>query len=171
MQISETKAGVLIRHPNDQDAAAVWRLVEASQTLDHNSFYCYFVLCHYFSATCAVAEAAGEVVGFVTGFCPPQQPDTYFVWQVRVQGSVRGQGLAGAMIAFVLEELQDRPIRYIEATISPENLASQAVFRSLAQAYRTELVEEDGFLPPALFPPEAGQHAQENLFRLGPLPG
>ena len=117
---------VLIRHPGDADADAIWRLVENSGSLDHNSFYCYFVLCHFFSTTCAVAELEGSVVGFVIGFCPPERPDTLFVWQVRVQETARGMGLARRLIEFVLHDLADRQIRFIEATISPDNQASQA---------------------------------------------
>ena len=159
---------VLIRHPGDADADAIWRLVENSGSLDHNSFYCYFVLCHFFSATCAVAELEGSVVGFVSGFSPPEQPDTLFVWQVRVQEAARGMGLAHKLIAFVVAAQEGR-IRFIEATISPDNLASQAVFHSLARTYKIEMVEVAGFLPAAMFPVAAGHHEQENLFRIGPL--
>ncbi|MDX9864127.1 MAG: diaminobutyrate acetyltransferase [Anaerolineaceae bacterium] len=160
---------VLIRHPGDEDAGAIWRLVENSGSLDHNSFYCYFVLCHFFYATCAVAELEGVVVGFVSGFRQPEQPDTLFVWQVRVQEKVRGLGLARRLIEFVLHDPPDRQIRFVEATISPDNQASQALFRSLASTYKTEMLEIAGFLPAAVFPAAAGQHEQENLFRVGPL--
>ena len=171
MNSCESTTGICIRHPGGEDAAAIWRMVEDSRTLDHNSFYCYFVLCHYFSSTCAVAEVQGRAAGFVTGFCPPERPDTLFVWQVRVLEEARGQGLAGAMVTFVLDGLKDRQIRYIEATISPDNRTSQALFRSLAKVYQTQLTETKDFLPTSLFPTEAGQHAQENLFRVGPLSG
>lgn len=171
MNVDRSVQEILVRNPGAGDAAAVWRLVEGSQILDHNSFYCYFMLCHFFSSTCAVAELRGEVVGFVTGFCPPDRPDTLFVWQVRVEAAARGRGLARRMIEFVLHDPSDRPIRFVEATISPDNQASQALFRSLAKAYNTHMVKIDGFLPTSMYPVEAGVHEQEDLFRVGPLSG
>lgn len=158
-----------LRHPGDADAASIWGLVESSSTLDHNSFYCYFVLCHFFASTCAVAEINGETVGFVTGFCQPAHPDTYFVWQMRVKEDARGQGVARSLIEFVLHHPPDRHIRFIEATISPDNQASQGVFRALAQDYQAQMLEVENFLSASIFPAQAGQHVQENLFRIGPL--
>ena len=169
MQLFNPAQDPVIRHPSGEDAAAVWQLVQTSQSLDHNSFYCYFVLCHYFSATCAVAEINGEVAGFVTGFRQPQRSETWFVWQVRVQEKARGHGLAAALLDFVVKAQTGHPFRFIEATISPDNQASQALFRSLAKKYRTALVTFEDFLPAEVFPVEAGQHEAEYLFRLGPL--
>ena len=158
-----------IRFTNKSDAIAIWRLVEGSDTLDHNSFYCYFILSNFFSSTCAVAELEDEIVGFVTGFIAPDQPETYFVWQVRVVEKMRGRGLARSLIEFVLNNLDHKQIQFVEATISPNNSASKNLFSSLARIYNTKIVEDDKYLPVTIFPPEAGIHEQENLFRVGPI--
>ena len=156
-----------IRLANRNDAIFMWRLVEESAILDHNSFYCYFVLSNFFSSTCAVAEVQNRIIGFVTGFIEPERPDTYFVWQVRVVKSARQKGIGSSLIKFIIGKHEG--IRYVEATISPSNAASQHLFFSIAKYYGVEVVEDDNFLPSSSFPIEAGVHEQENLFRVGPI--
>lgn len=173
MNVSTVKPSLLtskcrIRNPQDNDAMSMWRLVESSKTLDHNSFYCYFLLSHFFSSTCAIADVQGDVVGFATGFLMPEHPNTYFVWQVRVVEKMRGLGLARSLLEFILDNQKDR-IEYVEATIYPNNFASKNLFNSIAKSHNAQVVEYDNFLPVSVFPKEADIHEQENLFRIGPL--
>src|SRR5690606_21922775 len=70
-----------IRRPQKKDAAAVHGLVVESQVLDRNSLYAYLLVCTHFAATSAVAERAGEVVGFVSAYFLPDSPQTLFIWQ------------------------------------------------------------------------------------------
>lgn len=158
-----------VRHPNHHDAASIWRMVEDSRTLDHNSFYCYFVLCHYFRLTCAVAEFNKDVVGFVTGFRPPEQLDTLFVWQIRTRKDMRGRGLAKKLVRFVLDSSNGTGIRHLAATISPSNIASRTLFESLARSFNAEIVERLDLLPVYMFPKEVGLHEEEHLFTIGPI--
>jgi L-2,4-diaminobutyric acid acetyltransferase len=158
----------VIRNPKDADAAEIWRLVEISDALDHNSFYCYFMLCHFFSSTCAVAFEKNEMVGFVTGFLVPDCENYYFIWQVRVVEKMRGHGIARAMVDFVLKGLEEK-VEYIEATISPDNIPSQSLFSSIAAHSNAKIIKIDHFLPTSIFPLEAGIHSREDLFRVGPI--
>ena len=158
-----------IRPPTEADAVAIWRLVQSSHTLDHNSFYCYFVQCRHFPATCAVAEANGRIVGFVTGHRPATQPDTLFIWQIRVLEEMRGSGLGLALLSDVVERGRLAGVRYVEATIAPANDASRGLFHSLARRSGAPCLDEP-FLEPEMFPPDAGVHDPEHLFRIGPLP-
>lgn len=119
----------------------MWALAERSG-LDRNSPYAYVMFAEYHRLTCVVAEAAGNLVGFVTGFCIPAEPDTLFVWQIAVDDSQRGQGLGGRM----LDELVARTrVRTVEATVTPSNAASDALFRSLGRRHGHEVAMTTAF--------------------------
>jgi L-2,4-diaminobutyric acid acetyltransferase len=159
----------MITTPTDKDAVAIWRLVEDSNTLDHNSFYCYFLLCSHFKETCAVAKNNGTVVGFASAFRLPAQPDTLFIWQIRVMDEMRGKGLGPALIADILRRPSSKDINLIEATISPDNVASQSLFRSIAKKLKTAISVHPDFLRIDMLPSEIRNHEPEYLFRVGPF--
>lgn len=153
-----------IRRPCAEDGARIWQLVESSSVLDCNSAYVYLLLCTHFSDTCAVAEDDdGKLLGFVTGYRLPDKPDTWFVWQVGVSSAARGRGLGKRLLRAVLTRHDD--IRAVEATVSPSNRASRALFGSLAREFRAPLREGTGFASP-LFP---DSHEDEPVLRIGPF--
>lgn len=147
--------------PRLEDGRHLWRIARDSKTLDLNSPYSYVLWCRDFAATSVVARADGEIRGFVTGFDRPERPGTLFVWQVAVDAAWRGRALAGRMLA----NLADRGFRYVEATVTPDNTASDRLFAAFArdrgaELRRTPLMDGD------LFP---GDHEPERLYRIGPL--
>ena len=144
----------------------MYDLVERCKPLDLNSRYCYMLICTHFDATSLVVEADGTVKGFVSGYIDPHKADTLFVWQVAVDASLRGQGVASRMLKALLGREKLRHIRYIETTISPSNTASQNLFRGLTAELRTEISERPWF-DRALFGGEA--HEDEYLYRVGPF--
>src|SRR5690554_2044835 len=99
---SHDVAELSIRAPRSSDGPRVWRLITATGALDNNSLYANLLQCTHFAATCALAEMDGEIVGWMSAYAPPRQPDTLFVWQICVAEAARGQGLAQKLIAAVL---------------------------------------------------------------------
>ena len=160
---------VTLRHPDKTDGAAVWELVRSAGTLDVNSPYSYILLCDLFRQTCIVAEENGKLVGFVSALIAPMRSDTLFVWQIAVDSSVRGKGLGKAMLKQLLESNAVVPIRYLEATVSPSNIASRSLFQSMARLLNCELktVEDEGYMP-SMFP-AGNAHEAEPLLRIGPF--
>lgn len=149
--------------PRLEDGREMWRIARDSETLDLNSPYGYVLWCRDFAATSVVARSEDEICGFVTGFRRPENPRTLFVWQVAVDAAWRGRGLARRM----LHHLADRGARFVEATVTPGNMASDRLFASFARdrgavLLRAPLLGED------LFP---GDHDPEVLYRIGPLDG
>lgn len=135
--------------------------------MDVNSSYAYLLFTQYFSDTCIVADAEGELVGFVLGFRPPDQQDTLFVWQITVDPSLRGRGIGVDMLGTLLERLSD-DVRYLEATITPSNLASQRMFQAVARRFGAPYDEETTPLfPRDLFP--GSEHEDELLIHIGPI--
>jgi L-2,4-diaminobutyric acid acetyltransferase len=124
------------------------------------------LICTHFADTCVVAEDESELVGFVSAYRPPTDPHALFVWQVAVKSAARGKGLAKTMIRTLLERETCRGVTFLEATVTPSNVASQTLFRSLAKEHQARCTET------CWFPPEAfgtGEHEAELLFRIGPL--
>jgi L-2,4-diaminobutyric acid acetyltransferase len=88
------EAGVLLRRPDATDGIRVSDLVASCPPLDRNSLYCNLLQCTDFSDTCVLAERNGEAIGWISGYRPPNDPATLFVWQVAVHERARGLGLA-----------------------------------------------------------------------------
>ncbi len=141
----------------------MWRLARDGGELDLNSSYAYLVLAEDFAATCRVAVSAGEVVGFVLGYRPPERESSVFVWQVAVRGDQRGRRLARRMLDDLVDGLPG--VHTLEATVTEDNTASRRLFASFARSRGAELTWSGG-LPAAAFPDE--QDAEPRL-HIGPL--
>lgn len=169
-------ASLHFRAPSKSDGAALWAMARDSGALDLNSPYAYMMMAHWFADTCVVVEQNGQAVGFVMGFRPPQQPDTLFVWQVAVDASQRGQGLARRMIQHLMARRPDAPgaapLRFIEATVTPSNGPSNALFHGLAKHYGVPINTHEVFsaedFPGASLGVQAS-HEGECLHRIGPI--
>lgn len=157
-----------LRAPTAEDARDVVALVRRVPELDANSPYAYLLLCHHFGATGLVWREAGELRAFVLGYRPPATPDVYFLWQVGVAPESRGQGLAGRSVIALLRRLEPEGVRFLEATVTPSNEASAALFRGVARRLEAPC-EERPLFGRELFPAGDG-HEEEILFRIGPWP-
>ncbi len=136
---NQSAGRVVIETPTKRDGAALWRIARDSQKLDLNSSYAYLLWCVDFADTSVVARVDEEIVGFVIGYRRPTEPDAVLVWQVAVDASQRGRGLAGALL---------------------DGLFTSFAKRWNATLERSRLFESDDF-------PDA--HEPEDLFRIGPL--
>lgn len=149
-----------------EDAAGMWQLVRHCKVLDLNSPYAYLLLCRHHHRTCLVAEEAGNLVGFVTAYVPPSDPDVVFVWQVAVADSHRRGGVGRALIEKLLDRCPEA--RFLECTVAPSNVASLALFRAVAADRRARFDVRPGFAA-ELFPADATAHEREDIVRIGPL--
>lgn len=152
----------VIDRPSTKDGAEIWRIARDSRKLDLNSSYAYLLWCHDFADTSAVARVDDEVVGFVIGYRRPAAPDTIVVWQIAVDAGQRGRGTAGALLDALV---RDTGAKRVETTITPDNEASEALFRSLAQRWGAQM-RVAGEFDAEQFPDD---HETEVLYRIGPL--
>jgi L-2,4-diaminobutyric acid acetyltransferase len=157
---------VAIRPPRASDGAAVWRLIRDTDALDDNSLYCNLLQCSHFSATCAVAEMQSEVVGWMSGYVPPDKPDTLFVWQICVGEQARGRGLARRLIADVLARPESAEVQHIECTITADNAASWGLFEAIARQLGARLARRTHFSRDVHFD---GLHDSEFQVTIGPF--
>lgn len=157
---------VLLRPPTLDDGMDVFALIEACPPLDTNSSYCNLLQCSHFSSTSVAAEANGEIVGFISGYLQPDQPEVLFIWQVAVASQARGIGLASRMLEDILSRPTCSEVRYLETTITEDNKASWALFERLAAALSTA-IESSAWLDQQQHFKD--QHPSELLVRIGPL--
>lgn len=160
------ESGIRFRQPTVEDGAAMWRLARDSGALDLNSPYTYLMMSRYFADSCVVAEADGEVVGFIVGFRMPPRPASIFVWQVASAASQQGRGLATRMIGELLSRHAGSGGTHLEATVTPSNTPSQNLFRGIARRLGVPCEETPEFERHHF--PEGG-HEEEVLFRIGPF--
>ncbi len=163
---ADLSPGITIRRPGREDGAAVWKLVADSVTLDTNSMYCNLLQCSHFAATCAIAEMEGEIIGWLSGYIPPEEPDTYFVWQVCTAERARGRGIAKQLIKNVLGRSACAGVTRLQSTITANNAPSWALFGAMAETLDTELTRAPHFRRDAHF---GGQHDTEYMVTIGPF--
>ena len=89
-----TPTTLKFRSAQPKDGAALWRLIQATGTLELNSAYFYLLFATDFGRTCLIAEQGDEVVGAVIGYHPPEQARTAFVWQVGLLPRLRAKAWA-----------------------------------------------------------------------------
>lgn len=166
MESSTSESLVRLRPPTLADGKAVHELIRSSPPLDLNSSYNYFLLCSHFADTCAVGEVDGEIKAFLSAYRIPNAPENLFVWQVAVDASLRGQGMAGRLIDSVLTRPVCEGVTHLQTTVSPSNTSSRRVFERFAQKRRAGW-QEEVFLSREMFGGE--EHEEEILFRIGPL--
>lgn len=161
-------ADFTIRPPTGDDGYKVHELVSRCPPLDINSVYCNLLQCTDFADTSLLAEdkKEGQPVGFISGYRPPSRPDTIFIWQVAVDTKVRGQGLAPWMLQTLCAQAVRKGVRYIETTISPENVTSQALFIKFFSWLGVSFSTRTLFSRTRHF---AGKHEDELLYRAGPF--
>jgi len=152
--------GIGLRQPRSEDGAAVWALVRDCPPLDTNSIYCNLLQCDHFADTCIVAERAGEVVGWVSGYIPPSTPDTLFIWQVAVSEAARGAGLGRRMLTSLLNRRACAGVSRLQTTITHDNAASWALFTSFAARTGGKLTSAPHFERRAHFD---DRHATEHM--------
>lgn len=157
---------ILFRLPSLEDGMAVFRLVESCPPLDMNSSYCNLLQCSHFANTSVVAQMNGALVGFISGYVIPARPNTLFVWQVAVAEQARGLGLASRMLDHILARPHCADIAYLETSITQDNHASWALFKSLARKLSADFQSSIWMDKDAHF---TGLHDSEALVRIGPF--
>lgn len=155
-----------IRAPTLVDGLKVHHLIAQCPPLDPNSSYCNFLQCSHFADTCALAEAQGETLGFMSAYITPNRADTLFAWQVAVSKNARGAGLALRLLEHILGRSACQDVHYLETTITETNRASWALFEKFAQKRSTDIVTSTWLDKEKHF---AGQHDSETLLRIGPF--
>jgi L-2,4-diaminobutyric acid acetyltransferase len=120
----------------------------------------------YFSQTCLVATNAHEVVGATIAFIPPAEPNSLFIWQIAVHPSWQGRSIATSMLDALCAQHALRGVDTLQATVTPDNVASDRLFRAFARR-RNAACRVTPCFSTELFP--VANHAPEYLYQIGPF--
>lgn len=153
----------IIQHPSIKDGLGIYKLVKKTKVLDVNSSYLYNLIGEHFSQTSLVVKQNNSIVGFVSGYFLPDQPSTLFIWQIGVDESMRGKGLAKKLVKTLLQTHKDK-VKTIHTTVSPSNIPSNKLFDWVAKEYKTT-IEHQVFLDKDDF--EAGH--EEEILKIIPI--
>ncbi|CCW19639.1 L-2,4-diaminobutyric acid acetyltransferase [Sphingobium indicum BiD32] len=113
-----------------------------------------------------IAERDGAIVGWVSGYRPPSEPGSFFVWQVAVAPAARGHRLGARMIESLLGRPSAKGVTHLITTVTEDNRPSWALFEGLAKQWGAPLAKSAHFERETHF---AGAHATEWLACIGPL--
>jgi L-2,4-diaminobutyric acid acetyltransferase len=160
-------ASVAIREPTLGDGALLWKIACDAGGLDVNTPYAYMMACRNFPGTCAIAEVQGQPAGFVMAHRIPTRPDALFIWQVAVLAQYRGLGIARRLIDVLADRDENAGVRVLEATVTPSNSASGALFAAFAKDRQAQLAIRPGFAAEDF--PQGQTHEAEDLYVISPL--
>ena len=163
---TSAKDDIVLRQPRSEDGFRLHQLIAECPPLDPNSIYCNLLQCSHFASTGVAAELNGSLVGFISAYIPPQQPETVFVWQVAVHSDARGTGLGKRMLKEIVQRPACSDVRFMETTITEDNEASWGLFLSFARDLGAETERRVFFEKEQHF---GGQHDSEILLRIGPF--
>lgn len=188
MRLKKQSSAIVLRPPVAEDAVALHALIANSPPLDGNSLYCNLLHCTHFSQTSVAAldvpsassesaelvagQSAGDfantarLLGFISAYIPPAQPDTLFVWQVVVDVTMRGQRLAARMLDHILQRPSCAAVRYVDTTITAANQASRRMFAAWAADHQAQVHQAPHFERERHL---GGAHDSEYLVRIGPF--
>ncbi len=165
MNIDAEFNGITLHEPTKDDGAPLALFVRINPPLDMNSVYCNVLQCTHFSETCVVAKKDGQIVGYVTGYRQPKNPNVFFLWQVGVGQEGRGMGLATRMMQAILARESCRGVTELQTTITKSNEPSRKLFAGFARKEGADIKEEEAYFNRE----QLGDHEAESLFRIGPL--
>jgi L-2,4-diaminobutyric acid acetyltransferase len=165
--VSETREALTMRQPVATDGPRVTRLIGQCAPLDTNSAYCNLLQCTDFAATSILAERDSELLGWISAYRPPSDPECLFVWQVAVSSKARGIGLAGRMLDALLQRPAVAGATALTTTITADNAASWALFEAFARRHGATLTRTPRFEREEHF---GGAHDTEWQARIAPLP-
>ncbi len=166
MEALALSRNIVLDIPVKSDGAAVHSLIGRCPPLDENSLYCNLLQCTHFAGTSVIAKRDGKTAGFISGYLAGDDNRTLFIWQVAVDETARGEGLAKKMLRHILSRPACAKVRHLHTTITPDNDASWGLFRSFAKELGANVSSEPFFDHERHF---NGAHETENLVDIGPF--
>ena len=166
MEALTLSQNITLACPAKSDGPAVHSLISRCPPLDENSLYCNLLQCTHFAGTSVIAKRDDKVVGFISGYLTGDDDQTLFIWQVAVDKTARGEGLAKKMLRHILSRPTCAKVRHLHTTITPDNDASWGLFRSFAKEVGASISSEPFFDQNRHF---NGAHETENLVDIGPF--
>ncbi|OEV04306.1 GNAT family N-acetyltransferase [Streptomyces oceani] len=156
---------VVLRVPLPEDSPAAWKLAENTPDLDSNSLHYYALWFLDFADGSLVVTLNDELIGFLTGYRRPDEPETYFVRQTAVNPRRGIPFLREKLFQAAADQEVARGVRYVETTVCAENKSIIMMLKRFADKHSAS-IETRVLFPSVLF---SEIHHDEVLYRIGPL--
>ena len=166
VQQERCAAALVLREPTAKDGPRVTQLIADCPPLDTNSAYCNLLQCTDFADTCILAERDQQLLGWISAYRPPSEPEVLFIWQVAVAHAGRGQGLAGRMLDELLQRPSAAGVTSLTTTVTEDNTASWGLFEAFARRHEATVERTARFCRDKHF---SGSHDTEFEARIAPL--
>lgn len=158
-------ATITFRSPDVSHAAHISSMVKQHDQLDDNSEYIYAIWCTYFAPNTAVALDGNEVLAFITGFRPPSDPQTFFLWQTCAKPRHGIPNLGVDLIQYAAEREIGRGARTIEASVAVDNKPIKLLMKTLCRRLGGKLETGVLFASDTLSR-DGDEHHEEVLYRI-----
>ena len=114
--------------------------------------YCNLLQCDHFAETCVVAEIDSNIVGWISAYILPSEPEA------------RGMGVAKKMLLDLVSRQCCDDVTRLKTTITKKNDASWALFRAFADRMDAPLEHDAHFIRDDHF---GGNHDTEYMVTVG----
>ncbi|MEU3010881.1 GNAT family N-acetyltransferase [Nocardia asteroides] len=150
--IDELPAGLVARHPTDDDHARVLAVLDAwwgglkgeAGAMERALLLPRLYFQHFTTTSFLVERSDGQLAAFLVGFLSQSEPHTAYIHFVGVDPALQGEGLGHALYRafFALARADGR--RFVHCVTSPENAGSRAFHARLGFAASDVLRDYDG---------------------------
>ena len=132
---------IKIREPRNTDIRGIVEVIrDCEPFLTAHSSYIVWMYVEFFAATCAVAERAGEIVGWCS--MVPAPGGRHLLHQLGVAPHARRQGIATSLFAHTLQKLDlQRDGFALEFTVDRRNGAVPTLNRKIADFAGMQIVK------------------------------
>ena len=103
--------------------------------------YTYWVALNQWPQLFFTAKHDGRIVGFIFGLRNAAYPERLFLWQIGVLASYRRNGIASKLITELCERAAQDGAEELWLTIADEIKPSLALFRKIASAFGSSMIE------------------------------
>jgi L-2,4-diaminobutyric acid acetyltransferase len=135
------KSGLTIQTCTMADYPALRRVIDESESLDHHTDYTYWVALNQWPSLFLIAKRNERIIGFAFGLRNDGNPERLFLWQIGVVSSERRRGIATKLVNELCVRAVREGVQELWFTIADEIAPSRALFRKLASAFGSSMVE------------------------------
>lgn len=121
----------MIRQIQKDDFLQVYKLVQATQTLDVHHPYAYWLMFNHSPELCCVVERDEIIVGFATAMKHFGSSNAVFLWQIGVLPDFHQQGIGTQLAEHVIQQAFSTGFQEVYFTTTPDNLPTIRLFEKV----------------------------------------
>jgi L-2,4-diaminobutyric acid acetyltransferase len=150
----------VLRTPETKDKGRVTAPVGTALPRDTRGISGTVVGQDAFHETSVLAEMNGELLGRITGYLLPYDPETLFIWHIEVSDAAPGTALSMRMLRHLLQQKSCAGVTRVQTVISSDDEAPWLQFRQFAGKQNTSM-DIQPYYTQALEPHK--RHENDNL--------